>query len=205
MTKLTTATDVGLARNKHNELVDHAVNMKKSWIEFFTRLAEFQDTVVHGKRLYELLGYNTFTDYLDWFCDRYGLGWRQTRRMLAVVKSVPLPTATLRQLGKERAIAAARLVYHNKFNESWTKRLLSMKVEKAQAAVAKAVGTTGEGKRRLQVYIKESQFELYEEQRQRFIHATGDETQEGFFDFLLGLVSGLSDDQFALGVAGEGG
>jgi hypothetical protein len=70
-----------------------------------------------------------------------------------------------------------------------------MDTDHATAAVQKEVSKVDEVRQRLTLYPRTTQVELFESEEQRFFKVTSESTREAFFDFMLGQISSMSEQQ----------
>jgi hypothetical protein len=194
VTAITKHEAVQIAKKLDHELAESVQGYKQARDDFLLKLRKLRDTLIVGRRAYELLGYNTVGDYIEAFCARHGISASQTRRKLIAVRE--LPAATIETLGTEKSFVAARLQRAGKLTDTRVKELKEMKVDEARAYVSKMVDVV-EGRRRISLIVAESQYDLWDAQYERYFKITRDESREGFFDFVLSQVTNMSDKEIA--------
>ncbi len=195
-------SDLQAARDHHQRLVALGQSIRQNWNEFYAGLVEFQERVFpNGRRAYELLNFPTFDAYLGDLCDEIDESRSSVFNKMRVVRL--LGPATIRKLGKTRSFLAARLKKNGKWNHEWRECLLKMTVDEAKLEVQRVCSNLEEGRRRLIFLVLESQAGAWEEQRQRYEKLSGDQGQEGFFDFVTGWISGLTNKEILEELRGE--
>ena len=91
------------AKALDQELSTLAQEAQKSRTSFLIKLKQFRDAIESGHRMYEILGHNTFEDYLVAFCEREGISFASTKRRLSAVRDIPVPT--MKKLGSTEKVA----------------------------------------------------------------------------------------------------
>lgn len=181
------------AEEQRDELFKKGKQLEKDWVDFYLSLALFQSAVRIGRRKYELAGYDTWEDFLTELTAKIGESRSELLAKLGAVRL--LPESTVRELGKTRIFQAVRLVRAGKWNDGWKGKLVEMTVEEGKLAVAKAVGTNGNGHFRLIEVLRTGQEDLWLSEKERIKELLALDTNEAFWDFLLGHLHNLSDGE----------
>jgi len=181
------------AKEQRDRIFDLAKAYKKDWVELWSEVVEFKNSVRSGRRRYELSGYASWEEFLAALGKVIGEGRSE---MCAKINAVErLPGAVVRQLGKTKCFQAARLVKYGKWTEERKARLIEMSADQAKVYVAKAVGTDKNGYFRLVEILRDGQDDLWRAEKERIMGLLATDSNEAFWDFLLGLLHNLPESE----------
>lgn len=181
--------------SERNELFDFARSLGRDWLEFYLQVAAWQDQTIGTRRRWELAGYETWGSFEKDLLVHLQESRTTFHTKLRTVKLVG--EELIRRLGKTKAFHAARLMKAGKWNQGWESRLSEMDTETARLAVRAECSKTEEGRRRLIFYLVESQWKLANEQIERIGRLIGSEKKEAAFDFMLGAVATMANEEIA--------
>jgi hypothetical protein len=189
-----TKEEVQAAKQERDLLFDNGAKLQKDWIEFHLGVLEFRRAVVKGSYKWELCGYRNWTHFAKVLCNKIGESRTVFYEKLKAVES--LPPAKIRELGtKSRIFAAKRIAKAGRLTQEVEDKLKKSSADGARRLARKIAKPSEEPRVQLTFNLLETQFDLAVRQMTRIKRVLGFQTQEEAFDFLLGHIAGMEDDQ----------
>ena len=179
---------------QRDRILERGPQVQRDILEFYLDVYDFKTTRIENVPKWVIAGYMNWESFQKKICSLTNQSRASFYQHMRMVES--LPPATIKKLGKSKAFMAARLKRRKKLTPEIEEKLEKASVEQAKSITRKAIGKTKDEHRiRFHIDLRESQWNLLDQQVNRIRELGGEGAFESALDQLLAYLVQMTDEQ----------
>lgn len=189
-------------KEQHDRILERGPEVQRNLIEFYLDVLDFKNTRIENVPKWKIAGYASWDEFQKKICTLTQQSRASFFQHIRLVES--LPPATIKKLGKSKGFMAARLKRKGKLTPKVEKELEEASVEGAKSITRKALNKVpNENRIKFTMLLRESQWNLLDEQMNRIREMAGEEGLETALDQFLAWMIRQADHELASIVRGQ--